>query len=250
MQVQTDAVESALTCLRRSVSNEGVLALWKGSVPAFTGALAENAMAFSTNGLLKRLLQPVTSQLQSEGDIQVSGPLLTGALTGVLTAFVLAPCDIVKCRAQVAIAHGHDLPTTRDIINNVYRTRGLRGFYTGFGAQLMREIPFFSAFFGSYEILCQSFRKYTKMSDTTVYFVSGGIAGQVAWITSIAPDSVKSVIQTSDRPLSIRDTARQIYLAKGYRGFFAGVGVAVVRAFPANAALFLGYEYTKALLSS
>ena len=100
MQVQTDAVESALTCLRRSVSNEGVLALWKGSVPAFTGALAENAMAFSTNGLLKRLLQPVTSQLQSEGDIQVSGPLLTGALTGVLTAFVLAPCDIVFSAAS------------------------------------------------------------------------------------------------------------------------------------------------------
>jgi hypothetical protein len=35
-------------------------------------------------------------------------------------------------------------------------------------------VPFFSAFFGSYEILCQSFKKYTQFNDATVYFVSGG----------------------------------------------------------------------------
>jgi len=30
-----------------------------------------------------------------------------------------------------------------------------------------------------------------------------------------------------------------------YRGVFAGVEVAVIRAFPANAALFVGYEYAR-----
>lgn len=74
------------------------------------------------------------------------------------------------------------------------------------------------------------------------------LAGQIAWTASIAPDSVKSVIQTSAAPKSIRETARDIYLTKGARGFFAGLGVAVVRAFPANAALFVGYEYTRRLL--
>lgn len=74
------------------------------------------------------------------------------------------------------------------------------------------------------------------------------IAGQIAWITSIAPDSIKSVIQTSDKPLTIRETARTIYASRGIRGFFSGLGVAVLRAFPANAALFVGYEYTKKLL--
>jgi hypothetical protein len=75
------------------------------------------------------------------------------------------------------------------------------------------------------------------------------LAGQIAWIASIAPDSIKSVIQTSTNPKTIRATAREIYKTKGMRGFFAGLGVAVARAFPANAALFVGYEYTKKLLS-
>lgn len=175
MQVHVNSSVSALNWLRQTVSSEGMLALWKGSVPAVVGAVAENAMAFSTNGLLKRLLEKVTdSSSSSKDEIRISGPLLTGALTGALTAVVLAPCDIIKCRAQVALANGHAAPSTSHLIAHVYKTGGLRGFYTGFGAQVLREVPFFSAFFGSYEILCQSFRKYTQLSDGTIYFVSGG----------------------------------------------------------------------------
>ena len=173
MQVQSGRVESAWKCLRGTVSNEGVLALWKGSVPACIGAVSENAVAFSTNGFLKRLLDLEVDN-SGTGDIQISGPLLTGAITGAFTAVVLAPCDILKCRAQIAIAQGKAAHSVSHMVANIYKTKGLRGFYTGFGAQVMREIPFFSAFFGSYEILCQSFRKYTTLSDSKIYFISGG----------------------------------------------------------------------------
>jgi hypothetical protein len=43
-------------------------------------------------------------------------------------------------------------------------------------------------------------------------------------------------------------TARQILAERGFKGFFAGIEVAIVRAFPANAALFVGYEITRSLL--
>lgn len=175
MQVHVNSSVGAVKWLSQTVSSEGMFALWKGSVPAVIGAVAENAMAFSTNGFLKRLLERVTdSKQQNKNDIHISGPLLTGALTGALTAVVLAPCDIIKCRAQVAIANGNAAPSTSQLVSHVYKTNGLRGFYRGFGAQVLREVPFFSAFFGSYEILCQSFRKYTQLSDGTIYFVSGG----------------------------------------------------------------------------
>lgn len=131
-------------------------------------------MAFSTNGALKKLLEPINNYGVEEGEVRIKGPIITGALTGALTAVILTPCDILKCRAQVEIAHGRGAPTTSQMVAKIFRTRGLPGFYTGFGAQLLREIPFFSAFFGSYEILCQSFKKYTDLSDSSVYFISGG----------------------------------------------------------------------------
>lgn len=176
MQVQISSAQGALGCLHRSIADEGVLALWKGSVPACIGAVAENAMAFSTNGILKRILDPILASHSDhdDRDIRIKGPLLTGALTGALTAVVLTPCDIIKCRAQVAVARGHALPTTSQLAAAVYRTKGLRGFYTGFAAQVLREVPFFSAFFGSYEILGQLLRRHTSLGDGAVYMLSGG----------------------------------------------------------------------------
>jgi len=173
LQVQTTNAESAFQLLKRSIATEGVRSLWKGSVPAFSGALAENTVAFATNGFLTRLLAPFIEPGE-EGQIHCKGPLLSGAVTGALTSVVLAPFDILKCRAQMAIAQGNASPRMSTTALNVFRAQGVRGFYVGYGAQLMREIPFFALFFGSYEISCQLLRKHTKMHDSTIYITSGG----------------------------------------------------------------------------
>lgn len=124
---------------------------------------------------------------------------------------------------------------------------GFRGLFTGFQIQLTRDVIFYSSFFGTYDASCILLKKYTPLSDPVIYFLSGGFAGQVAWVLSIATDTIKSRIQTSNEsiPPTIRETSREIMATQGYRGFFRGIGVAVVRAFPANAALFVGYEYTR-----
>ena len=81
--------------------------------------------------------------------------------------------------------------------------------------------------------------------------IIGGIAGQIAWAISIPVDAVKSIIQTSTNtsPPLISTVVRDIYSTRGIRGFYNGIEVAIVRAFPANAALFVGYEFTRKLIS-
>jgi hypothetical protein len=73
-------------------------------------------------------------------------------------------------------------------------------------------------------------------------------AGQIGWIVSIAPDTIKSQIQTSAKPLGIIETGSIIMRERGLLGMFAGANVAIIRAFPANAALFLGYEIARDLM--
>ena len=51
------------------------------------------------------------------------------------------------------------------------------------------------------------------------------LAGQIGWIVSIAPDVVKSTIQTSEVPQGIVETTKQIVSSRGLRGLFAGVEV-------------------------
>jgi hypothetical protein len=113
---------------------------------------------------------------------------------------------------------------------------------------VLRDIPFYSSFFGTYTVSCELLKYYTDFSDTAIYFTSGGLAGQAGWAISIVPDTIKSRIQTSTLPLNITQTANQIFKEQGLRGFFNGFEVAIIRAFPANAALFVGYELSRGLM--
>jgi hypothetical protein len=64
-------------------------------------------------------------------------------------------------------------------------------------------------------------------------------------VSSIAFDTIKSQIQTSTSPRGIMATAREIVHSRGIKGLFTGINVALVRAFPSNAALFVGYELSR-----
>lgn len=174
MQVNPAEYVSALQSLRRTVTNEALTSLWKGSIPAFVGALSENAVAFGINGALKRLFYSDTST--STNNISVVRPLITGGITGGFTAICLCPCDVVKCRAQMktSVQGSACDKSVRTLVNEILRQRGIRGLFVGLNAQLLRDIPFGAAFFGSYEIMCQLFHKYTSLPDGTIYFMSGG----------------------------------------------------------------------------
>ena len=51
---------------------------------------------------------------------------------------------------------------------------GFRGLYTGIGAQIVRDVPFYASFFGSYDVFCKILKKSTDWNDTSIYFVAGG----------------------------------------------------------------------------
>ncbi len=191
MQVEPEKYSKAVRCLQMTVRHETISSLWRGSVPAFMGALSENAVAFGINGILKRLFGSETNESQ----ISYTKPILTGAITGFFTAFVLCPCDVVKCRAQTmptatpattaattatnilkpnAITSTSTNTSSLHIAKQILRTHGHRGLFVGLNAQLLRDVPFGAAFFGSYEILCQIMKRNTTLSDSSVYFLSGG----------------------------------------------------------------------------
>lgn len=81
-------------------------------------------------------------------------------------------------------------------------------------------------------------------------YIAGGSAGASGWLVSFPIDSIKSRVQTSLHSISFFDMAKIIYRKFGIRGFYRGVSSAVMRAFPANAGLFLGYEMCMELFNT
>ncbi|RYG64997.1 solute carrier family 25 protein [archaeon] len=183
MQVQPADYRGISYSLIRIVQKEGLTALWKGATPAFLGALSENAVAFAINGLLTRALPwPEDSPFRS---------VLTGGATGIFAAFALCPLDVIKCRAQVgsmgsivqgvgvagSVSRGpmHSSSTsTWGIGREILRAEGMRGLFRGLSAQVARDVLFFAAFFGAYDLARAALRKHTAWSDGSVYFVAGG----------------------------------------------------------------------------
>lgn len=241
--VPSDAQGGALKCFVNTIQNEGVVALWRGSIPAFTGQLGENMMAFGVNGFLNRIFKQ-----HGISDDSMARNYISGSVTGLCTAFILCPADVIKCRAQLNRFSGGN-GNVREIISKILDTKGLRGLYTGFGCQIARDIPFYCFFFGSYNFSCKLIRSnFPGTPDSVVYFTSGGIAGQVAWAASLPFDTIKSIVQTQTEDIPVRAVIRNIIDRVGYHGLYNGLGVVLIRAFPANAALFLGYEVARNIL--
>ncbi len=73
--------------------------------------------------------------------------------------------------------------------------------------------------------------------------VSGGCAGIAAWLPCYPQDVLKSRMQSSPTKISLLRAVICLFKESGIRGFFKGFTPTMIRAFPANAATFLGYEF-------
>lgn len=82
---------------------------------------------------------------------------------------------------------------------------------------------------------------------------AGGFAGIANWAVCIPADVVKSRLQTAPEgkyPDGMRGVIREILRDEGPRAFFKGFVPVMLRAFPANAACFMGVELTLSLIRS
>jgi len=244
MQTNPAAFPSVAFTSRSILAQEGAAALWKGAVPTAMGMVLENAMAFGVNEALKRTFPDAAREDPTKRPDLIK-PFLMGAITGCCSATVLLPSEIIKAKTQVAVGN----VSSADICKKMLRKGGLRSLYVGFDAQIMRDAPFYAFFFGSYELNCYLFRTYLpSMPEELNYFMSGGFAGMLGWTAAMPFDVPKTNVQASwDSRIvgSYFPELLRIAKERGPLALYTGLIPTILRAFPANAALFLGVETGK-----
>jgi len=225
-----------------------------------TAAVLENSVVFFANSLIKRVWIWSKDQLGHQKDIvgrhslSLSELAMIGGLAGVFSATAICPAETIKCRAQAHLSVNgakplHPIKIAKELVRN----EGLRGLFRGLPAQYARDIPFNFVFFGSYEATCSSlcnFYGYHSKDQLGAgeLLVAGGFAGVAGWTFTIPMDVVKSRAQTTG--LCSRKVMLQILHESGFKGFFKGWSAAVLRAFPANGALFAAYEISERCLGT
>ena len=90
------------------------------------------------------------------------------------------------------------------------------------------------------------------MSVPKILF-AGGMAGVCNWIVAVPMDVVKSRFQSAPEgtfPGGLRQVTTELVQKEGVASLYRGLAPALLRAFPANAACFLGMEVSKKAMSA
>jgi len=193
---------------------------------------------------------PTSSSSSSTPQFSIAQISTAGLLSAVPMTLITAPFERVKVLLQIqgqkVLAPGEKPKYSggTDVVRQLYREGGLRSVFRGSVMTFARDGPGSAAYFAMYEYVK---RKLTpkdgdgKLSLTAI-MAAGGAAGVAMWIPVFPVDTVKSRLQSAEGKVSISGTIREIYGKGGLKGFFPGIGPALARAVPANAATFLGVE--------
>jgi solute carrier family 25 carnitine/acylcarnitine transporter 20/29 len=142
-----------------------------------------------------------------------------------------------------------------DVVRQLYAEGGIRSVFRGSAMTLARDGPGSAAYFAAYEYIK---RKLTPLGpdgkpsgqlSLPAVCVAGGAAGVAMWIPVFPIDTVKSRLQSAEGRPTIGGVVGGLYRAGGVRAFFPGIGPALARAVPANAATFLGVELAHQAMS-
>ncbi|ELU02093.1 hypothetical protein CAPTEDRAFT_176506, partial [Capitella teleta] len=231
-------------CVQKIAAKEGPRGFYKGMAAPLMGVAPIFAVSFFGFNVGK-------SMQQSKPDDVLSYPqlFLAGGVAGVFSTVIMAPGERIKCLLQVqqsAAKAKYSGPV--DCAKQLYREGGIRSIYRGTAATFARDIPASGMYFMSYEWLQRILTpEGGSRSDLSIgrTLIAGGTAGIFNWLVAIPPDVLKSRLQIAPEgkyPKGMRSVFAEMMREEGIMALYKGVTPVLLRAFPANAACFLGYE--------
>uniref|UniRef100_A0A3Q3WN12 Uncharacterized protein n=1 Tax=Mola mola TaxID=94237 RepID=A0A3Q3WN12_MOLML len=220
-------------CFRKTVSKEGILGLYKGMGAPLAGVAPMMAISFFGFGLGKQLQQKDPDKPLMISSC-VTSPLNTSKST--------ATCSQVQASSGRVTYSG-----PLDCALRLYKEQGIRSVYKGTVLTLIRDVPSSGLYFLTYEYL----KRFLTAEGQSVHQLStpnillaGGVAGILNWTIALPPDVLKSNFQTAadGKYRGLLDVLRTLLREEGPAALYKGFNAVFLRAFPANAACFLGFE--------
>lgn len=256
MQTASGGRVTLASVFRSTWQAAGWRGLYQGATAPFLAVTPIFAANFYGYELGKRLY--VRAAPARDGSLAAAA---FGALFSALqTSIVVIPAERVKVCMQIVPAGTAARNTTQpgaiSVALRLVREGGLRSLYRGSVPTLARDIPGLVVFFTVYEALKERLRPLAR-DQRSMHMAgvaaAGGTAGIASWLVSLPFDVLKSRVQAAGAdgaPLSrarlpTLAALRELLAHEGPRALYRGLLPVMLRAFPANAACFLGVELSK-----
>ncbi|KAF7998556.1 hypothetical protein HCN44_010964 [Aphidius gifuensis] len=235
--------KNSFDCCKKVLRHEGFSGLYRGLVPQLMGVAPEKAIKLTVNDFVRDKF------MDKNGNLPLTGEILSGACAGGSQVIFTNPLEIVKIRLQVAgeIAGGQKVRAW-----TVVKELGLFGLYKGARACLLRDVPFSAIYFPMYA------HTKSKLADEGGYntplslLMAGAIAGVPAAALVTPADVIKTRLQVVAREgqttyNGLTDCARKIWKEEGVRAFWKGATARVFRSSPQFGVTLFTYELLQRL---
>lgn len=251
-RLQADSVgkyKGIVDCATRAMRNEGPLALYKGMGPPLMATMPMYALCFFGYNQGKKIF--CDKDAYDPNNLKLAQIGLAGATSAVFTTPIQAPQELIKCTQQTAYeGKGRSAAETA---SHLYKTGGVRALTRGFGVTMVRDASAATMYFSWYEFMKAELSHVPGLSNDgetnfAGSFVSGGVAGVFNWVPAIPLDRLKTKLQLaapgtySGAIFGSTSVLKEVMATEGIKGLFKGAAPIFIRAVPANAACFGGYE--------
>ncbi|KAK5639034.1 hypothetical protein RI129_011526 [Pyrocoelia pectoralis] len=236
-------------CMKKTVKLEGFKGLYKGMGAPLAGVAPIFAISFMGYGVGKQIFGPKHGK-----ELSTAQYFLAGAFSGIFTTSIMAPGERIKCLLQIQQGSSQKLYNGPvDCAVKLYKQGGIRSIYLGSLATLMRDVPASGLYFLTYEKI-KNYLTDNGAKDITISgtIFAGGSAGITNWLIGMPADVLKSRLQTAPAgtyPNGLRDVFTHLMRTEGIFALYKGIVPVLLRAFPANAACFVGFELCKKFIN-
>ncbi|XP_030361572.1 mitochondrial thiamine pyrophosphate carrier isoform X1 [Strigops habroptila] len=252
---------SILQAARRIFREEGLVAFWKGHVPAQLLSVGYGAVQFTVFESMTQLAHNVTSYSARDSLVHFT----CGGLSACTATVAVQPLDTLRTRLA-AQGEPKIYQNLRHAVVTMYQTEGPRTFYRGLTPTIIAVFPNAGLQFSFYNIL-QQFSEWAipaegKKGGNIKNLVCGSCAGIISKTLTYPFDLFKKRLQVGGfeqaraafgqvRMYSgLLDCIRQIMREEGPGGFFKGLSPSLLKAAVSTGLTFFWYELFCSLLCS
>lgn len=225
---------STVDCITKLVRQGSVGGLYRGISSPLTGVAFINAIVFGVYGNVQR---------HSSDPNSLQMHFVAGSAAGLIQSVICSPMELAKTQLQLQCNNGGKPKFNGALhcLQHIAKVEGIRGIFKGLGITAMRDVPGFSSYFVSYEMMMRR-RESPGMFYT---LMAGGLAGVASWVCVIPLDVIKSRLQADGvngharQYNGMMDCWRKSFRQEGWSFLTRGLGSTLIRAFPMNAVCFL-----------
>ena len=145
--IKTKLIESNNILIKGTknlIKQNGISSLYKGAIPTIIKQSSNQGIRFMSFGLYKNYMINYTGK-----NLTAIEALTGGMFAGGISVILNNPVDVVKTRMQGLEANKYK--SIKDCIIKIISNEGLKSFYRGAGARLLRVVPGQGIIFASYE---------------------------------------------------------------------------------------------------